>query len=63
MAVLFTLVHREAGPLAAFDTPAEAAKEMVRVVQGAPELLADLRIERRESEAATPIDGSLRTGS
>jgi hypothetical protein len=59
MGVLFTLVHRERGPLATFDTPAEAAQEMVRVVQGEPEWLHDLRIERREFKAAaTGLDGN-----
>lgn len=52
MGVIFALVHREGRLLATFNTPAEAAQEMVRVVQVEPEWLDDLRIERREFEAA-----------
>ena len=47
------LVHRDAGPLATFDTAFEAGKEMVRVLQDEPDWRHELMFERREFAALT----------
>ena len=53
MDVLYALVHRDAGPLATFDTAFEAGREMVRVLQDEPDWRHELTIERRELAAST----------
>ena len=52
MIPLFTLVHRDKGPLARYENAVEAGAEMARLVVDGNESLDDLLIEVRESVAS-----------
>jgi hypothetical protein len=54
MDVLYTLVHREAGQLATYETAVEAGVEMARLVLDESESLDALSIEAVDSADTVP---------
>ena len=56
MADLYSLMHREAGPLATFTTPAEAEEELAAVLEDEPDWRPDLWVEPFELVVAEHAD-------
>jgi hypothetical protein len=54
MVVLYTLVHRETGPLATYETAVDAGVEMARLVIDESESLDALSIEAVASADTVP---------